>query len=226
MMHKLFTEGTKGEKQKMTEIGLVPMSWEVVEFESMVKYTSKPRNLKIEYPVDFIPMDIISEQEIYVTNTEKRDRISSGSYAENGDLLLAKITPSFENGKQCIVKIEKDYTYATTEVIAFKERISISSKLYLFYWLKKEDVRKDLAGKMEGSTGRQRLNKTVLNKKNIPKPKIAEQKVIGKILFDIDFKVNQYSKRRQKLEELFKTLMMQMITGNFEVENLDLKKNV
>jgi type I restriction enzyme S subunit len=30
MMHKLFTEGVKGEKQKETEIGMVPESWEVV----------------------------------------------------------------------------------------------------------------------------------------------------------------------------------------------------
>ncbi|MBF0398452.1 MAG: restriction endonuclease subunit S [Desulfobacterales bacterium] len=36
MMHKLFTEGTRGEKQKMTEIGLLPESWEVVEFEKLV----------------------------------------------------------------------------------------------------------------------------------------------------------------------------------------------
>ncbi len=31
LMHKLFTEGLRGEKQKETEIGLVPVGWEVVE---------------------------------------------------------------------------------------------------------------------------------------------------------------------------------------------------
>lgn len=35
MMNKLFTEGTRGEKQKKTEIGLVPESWEVVEIGSI-----------------------------------------------------------------------------------------------------------------------------------------------------------------------------------------------
>ena len=34
LMQKLFTEGTRGEKQKQTEIGLVPESWEVVPFEN------------------------------------------------------------------------------------------------------------------------------------------------------------------------------------------------
>lgn len=33
LMQKLFSEGLRGEPQKMTEIGLVPESWEVVSFE-------------------------------------------------------------------------------------------------------------------------------------------------------------------------------------------------
>ena len=36
LMQKLFTEGTRGEKQKRTEIGLVPESWKVVEFPKFV----------------------------------------------------------------------------------------------------------------------------------------------------------------------------------------------
>ena len=34
LMHKLFTEGTRGEPQKQTEIGLIPESWKVVKFNS------------------------------------------------------------------------------------------------------------------------------------------------------------------------------------------------
>ena len=34
MMHKLFSEGLRNEPQKQTEIGPIPESWEVVEFDS------------------------------------------------------------------------------------------------------------------------------------------------------------------------------------------------
>jgi type I restriction enzyme S subunit len=36
LMQKLFTEGTRGEPQKETEIGLVPESWEVVRIEKYI----------------------------------------------------------------------------------------------------------------------------------------------------------------------------------------------
>jgi len=222
MMHKLFTEGVKGERQKESEIGMVPESWEVVDFSEMVVYTSKPRNLSVEYPVSFIPMELISEQVIYITKTEVRDKISSGTFALNGDVLLAKITPSFENGKQGIVKIESEYAYATTEVIAFKDKEGVSDKLFLFYWLKKNDVRNDLAGKMEGSTGRQRLNKTVLDKKMIPKPSCGEQTEIAEILYSIDKKIEQHFIKKQKLEELFRTLLHQLMTAQVRVEGLEI----
>jgi len=222
MMHKLFTEGVKGERQKESEIGMVPESWEVVDFSEMVVYTSKPRNLSVEYPVSFIPMELISEQVIYITKTEVRDKTSSGTFALNGDVLLAKITPSFENGKQGIVKIESEYAYATTEVIAFKDKEGVSDKLFLFYWLKKNDVRNDLAGKMEGSTGRQRLNKTVLDKKMIPKPSCGEQTEIAEILYSIDKKIEQHFIKKQKLEELFRTLLHQLMTAQVRVEGLEI----
>lgn len=221
MMHKLFTEGVKGESQKETEIGMVPESWEVVEFSEMVIYTSKPRNLSVEYPVLFIPMELLSDRVIYITKTEIRDRVSSGTFVFNGDLLLAKITPSFENGKQGIVKVDAEYSYATTEVIAFKEKDRVSDKLFLFYWLKKNDVRNDLAGKMEGSTGRQRLNKPVLDKKLIPKPSCEEQIEIARILYSIDNKIEQHCVKKSKLEELFRTLLHQLMTAHMRVDGFD-----
>ena len=49
LMHKLFTEGLRGEPQKQTEIGPVPESWEVVELGEVAKiergkFFHRPRN--------------------------------------------------------------------------------------------------------------------------------------------------------------------------------------
>ncbi|MEA1928099.1 MAG: restriction endonuclease subunit S, partial [Candidatus Auribacterota bacterium] len=54
LMHKLFTEGTRGEPQKQTEIGPIPESWEMVEIADIFKFTSgktKPRDTK-PAPID------------------------------------------------------------------------------------------------------------------------------------------------------------------------------
>ncbi len=199
LMQKLFTEGLYSEPQKETEIGLVPESWEVVQIKDVYKFTSKPKGLKDSFPVPFIPMEIVPLNEIYIKTYKLRDKVTSGTYVENGDLLLAKITPSFENGKQGILQIDKDYSFATTEVIPIKEIEGISDKHYLFYFLLKDDVRIQLTDKMEGSTGRQRLSKAILENASIPKPTFKEQKEIANIFIAFDNRMSYYQKKKQTL---------------------------
>lgn len=226
LMQKLFTEGIgwlSGDetRQKQTEIGPVPESWEVTKIGKMYDFTSKPRGLNIELPVPFIPMDFVPLNEVYIEKYELRESLSSGTYVENGDLLLAKITPSFENGKQGIVKIDKPYSYATTEVIPIKEKANTSDKYYLFYYLLKDDVRKQLTDKMEGSTGRQRLSKSILEKTLIPKPPLSEQKEIAKIFLSFDEKLSFHQKKKQTLSDLFKTLLHELMTGQRRVHEIE-----
>jgi type I restriction enzyme S subunit len=221
LMQKLFTEGTKGEKLKQTEIGWVPESWEVTTIGKLYDFTSKPRGLNIELPVPFIPMEIVPMNEIYIEKYELRESLRSGTYVENGDLLLAKITPSFENGKQGVVRINKSYSYATTEVIPIKEKEKVSDKFYLFYYLLKDDVRKALTDKMEGSTGRQRLSKTILEETLIPKPPFDEQKEIAQIFLSFNERLSFLQKKKQTLTNLFKTLLHELMTGQRRVHELE-----
>lgn len=223
LMQKLFTEGTRGEPQRKTEIGLVPESWEVVRIGDMYEFTSKPRGLDIGSPVPFIPMDLVPFNELEINKYVLRDKVSSGTYVENGDLLLAKITPSFENGKQGFVSIDKPFAYATTEVIPIKEKQGLSDKFYLYYFLLKDDIRSQLTGKMEGSTGRQRLSKTVLEETLIPKPSLSEQIEIAKMYISFDKKISFCNSKKQTLTALFKTLLHELMTGQRRVHEMEFK---
>ena len=221
LMQKLFTEGLHGEPQKETEIGLMPESWEVVRIGDMYNFTKKPKGLEIKFPVPFIPMEIVPLDKLTISDYELRDKISSGTYIENGDLLLAKITPSFENGKQGIVTIDKSFSFATTEVIPIKEIENESDKYYLFYYVLKDDVRTQLTDKMEGSTGRQRLSKTILKETLIPKPAITEQKLMGETFISFDKKIAFYNQKKQTLTDMFKTLLHELMTGQRRVHELE-----
>ena len=174
---------------KQTEIGLLPTDWAIKRIEEVYDFKNKAKGINFEKvkQVPFIPMDLIPDDRMFVRDFELRDisDISSGTYIENDDLLIAKITPSFENGKQAIVDFKYKFGFATTEVIPIKEKERISSKQYLYYYLLKRDIRSFLAGKMEGSTGRQRLSKTILGETLIPFPPISEQNTIVYILSQI-----------------------------------------
>ena len=218
LMDDLFSHGTKGEPRKETEIGALPESWEVVPFETAATFTKKPRNLRYsEYSeIPFVPMELIpiaklsSEDFILKTN----DELKSGTYFEPEDILLPKITPSFENGKQCIIeKLPTPFGIATTEIIPIREVEGVSDKSYLFYYLLLPDVRTSLAGKMQGSTGRQRLRKEALVNLEIPLPPLPEQRAIADVFRAIDEKTAALEKEAQHLDELFHAMLDELMTG-------------
>ena len=226
MMKHLFTYGPVAEEEaekvelKETEIGLIPKHWEVVRLGEVYNITKKPKGLRIENydAVPFVPMEGIGFGAFSVNFIIKDpEEISSGTYFEKGDLLLAKITPSFENGKQAIANnIPIDFGIATTEVIPIKqtEKGLIS---YLFYYLQKPDVRQSLASKMEGTTGRQRLPKEALLNALIPLPPLEEQQKIAQILQSIDQRIEKEEKYKNALQNLFKSLLHNLMTGKIRV---------
>ena len=164
-----------------------PKHWERARFGEVVTFTKKPRGLHYsEYDeVPFVPMDLVPIAKLFSEKftLKTNDELSSGTYFETGDILLAKITPSFENGKQCIIEeLPTPFGIATTEVIPIREVVDVSDKFYLFYYLLMPDVRTLLAGRMQGTTGRQRLGKETLVNLEIPLPPLPEQRAIAHIL--------------------------------------------
>ncbi len=224
VMEKLFTEGLHNEKQKATEIGMIPESWNVVSISDAFVFTSKSRALQVVAPIPFIPMELIGDgSNIYVHNYNLKEKVSSGTYFDNDDLLVAKITPSFENGKQSIANIDKDYGYATTEVIPIKST-STANNLFLFHYLKRDSIRKDLAGKMEGSTGRQRLSKSILGATKIPIPSTSEQKDIAQILTEYDIKIQILQRTKSQYHDLFSSLLNKLMINEISTDELEFKE--
>jgi len=159
---------------KESEIGPLPAHWRVVRLGEVANIGHRGQKRLFQVQVPFIPMALIPEDGLYLDKWEKRapQDVRSGVLVKNGDLLLAKITPCFENGKQGIVRNLPDgWGYATTEVFPIypkdHQRLLLE---FLAYYLKVENVRQALASKMEGTTGRQRLPKAVLIECKIPLP--------------------------------------------------------
>ena len=186
--------------------------WTIEKFSNVVVYTKKPKGLKVSFPIPFVAMDLIPLDKMEINSFKLIDKVKSGNYVEDGDILLAKITPSFENGKQGILTIGKKYAYATTEVIPFKGKDNFADTLYLAYYLKKDDVRIELAEKMEGSTGRQRLSKSVLDNLPIPLPPLPEQRKISHVLSTVQKAIEQQDMLIHTTTELKKALMQKLFT--------------
>src|SRR5581483_11732276 len=130
-------------------------------------------------------MEAIPQGGVYSPNymPKASGTITSGTYFERGDLLVAKITPSFENGKQALTfDLPAPFGYATTEVIPLHPRESGQDRRLLFFYLLHPDIRHHVAERMEGSTGRQRVPENVLLDLPFPEIEPDEQSAIADAL--------------------------------------------
>jgi type I restriction enzyme S subunit len=149
--------------------------------------TKKQRGLdRATFPtVPFAAMEAIPQDGSYLpTFTMKApDEIASGTYFERGDVLVGKITPSFENGKQALVQeLAAPFGYATTEVIPLHPRSDQHDPRLLFFYLLHPDVRHYVTERMEGSTGRKRVPENVLLDLPIPAIEPKDQLAIADAL--------------------------------------------
>ncbi|MCX7786052.1 MAG: restriction endonuclease subunit S, partial [candidate division WOR-3 bacterium] len=157
----------------------IPKEWEVVKLIEVANIRQNKDISNLD-AIAFIPMDLVSNSNIYVRyQVRKKESISSFTYCEAGDLLLAKITPSLENGKQGIVPndIPNGVALATTEV--FPIACENINNLFLFYILKYPKFRNQIIASMIGTTGRQRASKDSVINLKIPLPSGPEQQKIA-----------------------------------------------
>ena len=146
--------------------------------------TKKPRGLDVAVltAVPFAAMENIPRGGEYTPDyvLKAPGEIRSGTYFERGDILVAKITPSFENGKQALTtELPTPYAFATTEVIPLRPRKEAHDRRLLFFYLLHPDIRHHIAERMEGTTGRQRVPQEVLLDLPFPDFEPEEQTVVA-----------------------------------------------
>jgi len=202
---------------KMTEVGLIPKDWAVSNVGTLFEFSKKPRSLSIPENelIPFIPMELIRDDNKLIQGwiNKKSSEISSGTFVFKNDLIIAKITPSFENGKQAILyNLPKDYGYATTEVWALHSKNNNANSEYLFNYIKIPEVRIRLASKMDGATGRQRLPRNVVESLKYPLPPLPEQQKIVSVLSTIQEAKEKTENVIRATKELKKSMMKHLFT--------------
>lgn len=135
--------------------------------------------------VTFAPMEDLGIEQKYMTATKSRvhaDVIGSYTYFSDGDVLLAKITPCFENGKLGIASgLTGGIGYGSSEYIVFRPSAELSNE-WLYYWLSREDFRQEGAARMSGAVGHKRVSKEFIESYPIPLPPLEEQQRIVTLL--------------------------------------------
>jgi type I restriction enzyme, S subunit len=135
--------------------------------------------------VSFAPMEDLGIDRKFLNASQTKPLASvvgSYTYFADGDVLLAKITPCFENGKLGIAAdLNNGIGFGSSEFIVFRPSTSLD-KEFLYYFLARPEFRIEGAARMGGAVGQQRVPKEFIESYPIPVPPIIDQKRIVGIL--------------------------------------------
>ena len=135
--------------------------------------------------VSFVPMEDLGIGQKILAPTQTKpleDVAGSYTYFADGDVLLAKITPCFENGKLGIAdKLTNGIGFGSSEYIVFRPSPAID-KEWLYYFLSRQSFRDEGAARMSGAVGHKRVSKEFIESYPIPVPPLPEQHRIVAIL--------------------------------------------
>lgn len=148
--------GHEGVEFKESELGLIPAGWDVVTLEKAVEINPKT---KVEREGDkiFVAMAALSESSMVISGCDVKSG-NSGAKFQNGDTLVARISPCLENGKTGFVDflpIDQPAACGSTEFIVLRSRLFCPEMVYSL--ARSERFRNIAMKSMSGATGRQRV---------------------------------------------------------------------
>lgn len=163
--------------------------------------------------VSFVPMAQVSEAAGAILNEGCRRLIDvqkGFTPFSDRDVLVAKITPCFENGKIAHARIRKRAGFGSTEFHVIRAASSRLDDRYLFHFLRQPSIRALGEKRMTGSGGQRRVPKPFLESLQIPLPSLEEQRRIAAILDKADA---LRAKRREaiaKFDQLLQSVFLDM----------------
>lgn len=116
---------------------------------------------------------------------------SGGAKFQNGDTIMARITPCLENGKHAYISLldEDEIAYGSTEYIVMRGRNGISDNRFVYYLTQLPTFKQAAIKSMVGSSGRQRAQVDVLENLEMELPRLDEQIKIADALSSFDDKI-------------------------------------
>ncbi len=165
--------------------------------------------------VSFLPMAGLSEHG-FIVSAEERNivEVNQGyTYFEEGDVLVAKITPCLENGKAAVVEnLPHKIGFGSTEFHVLRPKESVTAR-YLFYMIWNPFFRHEASRNMTGSAGQKRVPADFFSRFTIPLPSLSEQKRITSILDKADAVRQQHMTATELASDLLASLTRRAIRG-------------
>ena len=164
-----------------------PKGWKQYRLNDLFIINPPKDNISNDTEVSFIAMKDVSDAGYLISSEVKRfEEVKNGyTYFKNDDVILAKITPCFENGKMAVLlNLTNNYGVGSTEFYVFRKRPNANILPQILYYIFKEpSFRKNAIMHMSGAAGQKRVQRKFLEYYPLSIPlTTAEQQEIVQVL--------------------------------------------
>ena len=191
LMQKLLTKGIGHSEFKKSEVGEIPVSWEVKKLEEIAKICYGK-----------------SQKEVECENGQFKILGTGGVMGYTNSFLWDK--PSVLIGRKGTIDKPQyiDEPFWTVDTLFYTKINNKNLPKWFYYYMNNIDLKK-----YNEATGVPSLSVANLNTIKIITPPLKDQEKIVEILSSVDSEIEKYENKKQKLEELKKGLMQQLLTG-------------
>jgi len=216
-------------------LGQIPAHWDIKPLKRVCKVNASVSHLLREFSDDslvtFLPMEAISvDGKIDCSQKQPLKNVKSGfsSFAVN-DVVVAKITPCFENGKgACLDALDTAIGYGTTELIVLRGFKNEINQQFLYQVTKITSFRKNGAEVMTGSAGQKRVPANFIANFTCGIPPLEEQNAIVQYLAKqnalFEKTLNGIKKEIEVILEYKNSLIASVVTGQVDVRNIQVEE--
>lgn len=212
-------------------LGDVPEHWDVLKLKRVARLDpprSEALNMRNSSTLAvFLPMERISTNGSIDTSDRRpvRSVWQGFTYFRRDDVVLAKITPCFENGKSaCLCDLPTPIGFGTTELIVMRANPRVTPT-FLYMLTRLSAFRKLGIESMTGAAGQQRISpEFVANFRVSIPPTIAEQNdIVARIrsaTHDLDEVMRRTLSEVDMIREYHARLVSDVVTGKSDVRKI------
>ena len=185
----------------------IPKHWEIKRLKYVADLNPKAsegRKLDSTTEVSFVPMESVSEYGgLDLSLTKELADVGDGyTYFADGDVLVAKITPCFENGKGSLAEgLVNGVAFGTTELHVLRCGPELD-RGFAFHLTLTDAFRKLGEAEMYGAGGQKRVPESFVTNLKHPIPPLPEQRAITAFLDRETAKIDALVAKKERLIEL------------------------
>lgn len=222
------TKGVRG-KRSMKDSGIalvdtIPVEWKYspIKYVTVFQPACNTSKFTEDTEITYTPMDCIKNG-YYVQNTAKFGAVASSlTPYEDGDIVMAKVTPCFENGNIAIMdNLASGFGMGSSELFVY--RATGVNVRFLLYWLQNDKFKDGGCATMTGTGGLKRISPYYAKNALILLPTDVEQAEIVAFLDEKCAEMDRLIEAKQQLltelESYKKSVIYEYVTGKKEIPN-------